>query len=285
MHDRFVATGASADRASHRHPRPVRGRVHGLRSASGPRSRRTFSFDDRQYFSAIQNLLRYYQLWQARGSQMIQEALIFRAQQAALSAWAANQAVSFFFSFDFVFIFFLFFSTHFFTLCSTLLSPLPFFKKKLKTGPRLQHKQHERRTGQVHPRGPSSSLSRPAVLRSADEQQGHAPRQLCAQRWTFATGCTLYVTKIVGNVYAQQDFAGAEYSWGRPGEGVRLLLGSDVTVEPPTSGRADADEDRVARGGVAGGLSPRVRRPGANSALPFRPVDARRRYSNFRSHS
>lgn len=53
----------------------------------------TFSFDDRQYFTGIQNLLRYFQIWQARGLQMLQEALLFRAQQAAMKAWAANQAV------------------------------------------------------------------------------------------------------------------------------------------------------------------------------------------------
>ena len=57
----------------------------------------TFAFDDRQYFDGIQNMLRYYQIWQARGAHMIQEALMFRTQQAALSAWAANQAVRFFF--------------------------------------------------------------------------------------------------------------------------------------------------------------------------------------------
>jgi len=63
----------------------------------------TFAFDDRQYFKDIQNLLHYYQLWQARGAHMIQEALMFRAQQAALSAWAANQAVRFFFRFSLTF--------------------------------------------------------------------------------------------------------------------------------------------------------------------------------------
>ena len=59
-----------------------------------------YAFDDRQYFTPIQNLLFYYQIWQARGSHMIQEALMFRAQQAALSAWAANQAVRCCFCFE-----------------------------------------------------------------------------------------------------------------------------------------------------------------------------------------
>jgi len=40
------------------------------------------------------------------------------------------------------------------------------------------------------------------------------------------------VNKIANNTYVQQEYAGAEYSWGNAGEGVRLLLGSDVTTRP-----------------------------------------------------
>jgi len=41
-----------------------------------------------------------------------------------------------------------------------------------------------------------------------------------------------FVKDIAANTYAQQEYAGAEYSWGKAGEGVRLLLGSDVTTRP-----------------------------------------------------
>ena len=54
---------------------------------------RVFSFDDRQLFLSLENLLSYFQIWQARGSQMLQDALTFKAQESTLSAWAANQRV------------------------------------------------------------------------------------------------------------------------------------------------------------------------------------------------
>lgn len=35
--------------------------------------------------------------------------------------------------------------------------------------------------------------------------------------------------EITANVYAQQELSGIPYSWGNEGEGVRLVLGSDIT--------------------------------------------------------
>jgi len=40
------------------------------------------------------------------------------------------------------------------------------------------------------------------------------------------------VREIANNVEMQQKYAGVPYSWGNAGEGVRLVLGSDVTQKP-----------------------------------------------------
>lgn len=42
----------------------------------------------------------------------------------------------------------------------------------------------------------------------------------------------MYVDEIADNMYTQQERAGAPLSWGNAGEGVRLLLGSDVAKRP-----------------------------------------------------
>ena len=145
-----------------------------------------FSFDDRQYFSPINNLVRYYTNWMARGLHMIQEAWLFRAQMRALSAWRANQALS---------------------GCNmTSSSKCNFDAQQLPTS------------------GGSSFCAQLQASQAAKRLTDNYERALTAcERFDQAT------KKITDYAYELQKYAGIPYSWGGKGEGVRLVLGSDIT--------------------------------------------------------
>ena len=157
-----------------------------------------YSFDDRQYFKEIQNLVRYYQLWAARGMHMLQEAYLFRAQRAALNAWVANQAVS---------------------GCNT-------------TSPSVNRTMCVIDAELLPPDGPLLCVrlqSAAKRLRERFPDDGNLEDAL-----TYCEELDRVSKDIIDNVYLQQEIAGIPYSWGGAGEGVRLVLGSDVTSRDAT---------------------------------------------------
>ena len=150
-----------------------------------------YPFDDRQYFSPINKIVRYYTLWMARGLQMIQEAWMFRAQERALKAWMVYQNV---------------------TGCGTNSSSVG------RSNCSLDATQL--------PYGPLFCVQ----LKAADK--AHPEIGFGRGFFSALAACKEFdksTEKITNYTYELQDYAGIPYSWGdKNGEGVRLVLGSDV---------------------------------------------------------
>ena len=148
-------------------------------------------FDDRQYFSDITKIVRYYTLWMARGLLMIQEAWMFRAQERALKAWMVYQKV---------------------TGCGTNSSSVG------RSNCSLDATQL--------PYGPLFCVQLKAADKAHPEigfGRGFLSALAACKEFDKST------EKITNYTYALQDYAGIPYSWGdKNGEGVRLVLGSDV---------------------------------------------------------
>lgn len=174
---------------------------HKFQVSNGSASR-VFSFDDRQIFLPLHDVIAYYQLWQARGSQMLQEALTFRAQESAVSAWAANQ-------------------------------PVPGCADRSPATPAAASRVGCVLDADQLPTDPAT-----LCVRLAGGATALPPNFATARAW--CDRLSLWASQISENVQAQLEIAGVPYSWGEAGAGVRTVLGSDVTGRNATLGAASA---------------------------------------------
>lgn len=174
---------------------------HKFQVSNGSASR-VFSFDDRQLFLPLHDVLAYYQVWQARGSQMLQEALTFRAQESAVSAWAANQ-------------------------------PVPGCADRSPATPAAAS-----RVGCVLDADQLPTDLATLCVRLAGGATALPPNFATARAW--CDRLSLWASQISENVQAQLEIAGVPYSWGEAGAGVRTVHGSDVTGRNATLGAASA---------------------------------------------
>lgn len=122
---------------------------------------------------------------------MLQDALTFRAQRAAITAWAANQTAP---------------------GCD---NPSPGVDR---SGCVLSAEQLPLETDLFCLR-----------LKSATDR---LPSNF-ARALAYCDELDIYKKQVVDNVYDQAEYAGVPYSWGGVGQGVRLVLGSDVTGTAP----------------------------------------------------